>query len=214
MSAEGRDHQFVLLAQLIRTQGRHGELIANILTDFPERFAERKRVWLLPPHAKAEAREAEIERHWLHKNRIVLKFEGVDSISDATPLAGWRVAILREQRAPLADDAVYVADLVGCHLIDEADGSVDLGPVLDVERGGGDALDMLVLKRGKEELLIPFAKAYLVSLDLDARVLRMRLPAGLTAINQPMTEEERAAQRQMSEEDGEAGGRGEGNDAL
>jgi 16S rRNA processing protein RimM len=201
MPAEDRDHEFVVLAQLIRTQGRHGELIADILTDFPERFAERRRVWLLPPDAKAEPRAAEIERHWLHKNRIVLKFVAIDSISDATPFAGWRVAILREERALLADDAVYVADLVGCRLIDEADGAIDLGPVLDVERGAGGALDILVLQSGEEELLIPFAKAYLVSLDLDAKVLRMRLPAGLTAINAPMSQEERAAQRQMSQED-------------
>ena len=212
MPAEDRDNEFVLLAQLIRTQGRHGELIADILTDFPERFAERRHVWLLPPDAKAAPRAAEIERHWLHKNRIVLKFVGIDSISDAAPFAGWRVAILREERALLADDAVYVADLVGCRLIDEAGGAVDLGPVLDVERGAGGALDMLVLKSGQEELLIPFAKAYMVSLDLEARVLRMRLPAGLTAINAPMSEEERAAQRQMSEE-GE-GRDGDDDDAL
>lgn len=205
MSAEDRDRAFVVLAHLIRTQGRHGELIADILTDFPERFVERRRVWLLPPDAKDAPREAEIERHWLHKGRvvgrIVLKFAGIDSIADATPFAGWRVAIPREERAPLPEDAVYVADLVGCHLIDEANGAIDLGPVLDVERGTGGALDMLVLKSGKDELLIPFAKAYVVSLDLDARVLRMRLPAGLTAINAPMTEEERAAQQQVSEKD-------------
>jgi 16S rRNA processing protein RimM len=207
MSAEDRDREFVLLAHLIRTQGRQGELLADILTDFPERFAERKRVWLLPPDAKGAPREAEIERHWLHKGRVVLKFVGVDSISDATPFARWQVAIPREERAPLADDAVYVADLIGCHLIDETDGTVDLGPVLDVERGTGDSLDMLVLKSGKDELLIPFAKAYLVSLDLDARVLRMRLPAGLTTINAPMTEEERAAQQQASQKD-------EADDAL
>jgi hypothetical protein len=67
---------------------------------------------------------------------------------------------------------------------------------------------MLVLKSGEEELLIPFAKAYMVSLDLEARVLRMRLPAGLTAINAPMTEEERAAQRRMSKEGEGRDGRG------
>lgn len=201
MSGEDRDHEFVELAQLIRTQGRHGELIADILTDFPERFTERRRVWLLPPDAQAAPREAEIERHWLHKDRIVLKFAGIDSISDATPFAGWRVAIPRNERAPLADDAVYVADLVGCHLIDEANGGIDLGPVLDVERGASGALDMLVLKTGEEELLVPFAKAYLIALDLNARVLRMRLPAGLTAINSPMTEEERKAQQQVSQKD-------------
>ncbi|MDQ1450159.1 MAG: rRNA processing protein RimM [Acidobacteriaceae bacterium] len=202
MSAEDRDREFVLLAHLIRTQGRHGELIADILTDFPERFAERRNVWLLPPAAKGAPREAELERHWLHKRRVVLKFVGVDSISDATLLSGWQVAIPREQRAWLSDDAVYVADLIGCHLIDETGGAVDLGPVLDVERGAGNAPDMLVLKSGEDELLIPFAKAYLVSLDLDARVLRMRLPAGLTTINAPITEEERAAQQQASEDDG------------
>ena len=94
MSAVDRDREFVLLAHLIRTQGRHGELIADILTDYPERFADRRHVWLLPPDAKGAAREAKIERHWLHKGRVVLKFVGVDSISDAAVLSGSRVAIL------------------------------------------------------------------------------------------------------------------------
>jgi len=57
MSAEDRDRDFVLLARLVRTQGRHGELIADILTDFPDRFSERVNVWLLPPDAKAAPRE-------------------------------------------------------------------------------------------------------------------------------------------------------------
>jgi 16S rRNA processing protein RimM len=206
MSAEDRDRDFVLLARLVRTQGRHGELIAEILTDFPERFAERPHVWLLPPDEKAVRREAEVERHWPHKGRIVLKFAGIDSISGATALSGWHVAIPREQRVPLAGDSVYVADLIGCHVIDETDGAVDLGPVLSVERGSGDAPDLLVVQHGDDELLIPFVKTFIAQIDLSARVLRMRLPAGLTAINAPLTDEERAAQRQMSEE--------EGNDAL
>jgi 16S rRNA processing protein RimM len=203
MSAEDRDRDFVLLARLIRTQGRHGELIAEILTDFPERFSERRHVWLLPPDAKAAPREAEIERHWPHKGRIVLKFVGIDSISSATALSGWHVAILREQRIPLADDAVYVADLIGCHVIDETDGAVDLGPVLGVERGSGGATDLLVVQHGGDELLIPFAKRFIAQINLSEQVLRMRLPAGLTAINAPLTDEERAAQRQVSEEEGD-----------
>jgi 16S rRNA processing protein RimM len=204
MSLEDRERDFVLLAHLIRTQGRHGELIADILTDFPDRFKERTHVWLLPPDGSAAPREAEIERHWLHKGRVVLKFAGVDSISDAALLAGYQVAIPTEQRAPLAEDAVYVSDLVGCHLIDEANSCADLGPVLDVARGTDGALDMLVLNRGNEELLIPFAKAYMVQIDLEKRVLRMRLPAGLTTINSPLSAEERAEQHETSEED-EAG---------
>jgi hypothetical protein len=75
-----------------------------------------------------------------------------------------------------------------------------------VERGSGGAPDLLVVQHGDDELLIPFVKTFIAQINLSARVLRMRLPAGLTAINAPLTDEERAAQRQMSEE--------EGNDAL
>jgi 16S rRNA processing protein RimM len=207
MSAEDRDRDFVLLARLIRTQGRHGELIAEVLTDFPERFSQRPLVWLLPPDAKAAPRQATIERHWPHKGRIVLKFADIHSISDATALSGWQVAIPADQRAPLADDAVYVADLIGCHVIDEADGIIDLGPVLAVERGAGGSPDLLVVQHQGNELLIPFVKAFILQSNLAAKVLRMRLPAGLTAINAPLSDEERAAQQRTNDED-------KGNDAL
>ncbi|HEX6772615.1 MAG TPA: ribosome maturation factor RimM [Acidobacteriaceae bacterium] len=197
---------FAVVAHLVRTQGRHGELIADILTDFPERFSERSRVWLLPPASAETPREFALERHWLHKGRVVLKFAGVDSIAEAEAYRGWDVAIPREERVSLADDSVYISDLIGCRLIDEANGDADLGPVLDVMRGEGGATDLLVLKKCEEELLIPFAKAYLVEVDLRARVLRMHLPAGLTEIDAPMTEQE-CAGRQQSEGD-------EGSDAL
>lgn len=204
MNSEDRDRDFVLLARLLRPQGRHGELIAEILTDFPERFAERTHVWLLPPQEAAAPREADLERHWSHKGRIVLKFAGIDSINDAAAYKGWHVAIPRQERAPLEEDAVYIADLVGCRVYDETT-AADLGPVLEVARGEGGAPDMLVLEQpGKQrgdELLIPFAKAFLVTVDLGARRLRMRLPAGLTEIDAPLTEEERAAQQRAGEEE-------------
>ena len=97
---------WVWLARIRRTQGRKGEVFADILTDFPEKFAERKRLWLLrgtaPPAGTprpaavldadqaddAAAREVELVAHWQHKGGIVLHFAGVDSISDAEKLAG------------------------------------------------------------------------------------------------------------------------------
>lgn len=200
MTPEDRDHDFVLLARLIRPQGRHGELLADVLTDFPERFAERTHVWLLPAQGEALPREADLERHWPHKGRIVLKFAGVDSINDAEPYKGWHVAIPRQQRAQLDGDAVYIGDLVGCRVYNETTAS-DLGPLLDVARGEGGAPDMLVLEQHGEELLIPFVKAFLVGIDLEARLLRMRLPPGLTEINAPLSEEERAAQQHTREEE-------------
>jgi 16S rRNA processing protein RimM len=49
----------------------------------------------------------------------------------------------------------------------------------------------LVVRRGNEELLIPFVAEYVVRVDLENRRLEMRLPEGLLEINAPMTEEEK-----------------------
>ena len=129
-----------------------------------------------------------LERHWQHKGRVVLKFGGVDSINDAEALRGLLVAIPASERAPLADDSVYVSDLIGSEVVDLTAAPVPVGKVTDVDREAG----LLVVQppRG-QEILIPFAKAYLVKIDTAAKRIEMRLPAGLLEINAPITEEER-----------------------
>lgn len=175
---------WVLVAHLVRPQGRDGELIADILTDFPERFAERRHLFLLSQDGKS-SRPIELEEHWLHKGRVVLKFAGIDSISDAESLRGFDVAIPRGQRTPLEDDAVYIDDLVGCHIIDTGPANAgDIGTIISVDRETtSTALLILRAARNKEDILIPFAKAYLRKVDLDQKRIEMSLPEGLLTIN-------------------------------
>ena len=40
--------QWIVLAQILRPQGRKGEVLADLFTDFPERFDEHPGVWLAP----------------------------------------------------------------------------------------------------------------------------------------------------------------------
>jgi 16S rRNA processing protein RimM len=189
---------WAVLAHLVRPQGRHGEILADILTDFPERFAERKRLFLVPPETgigsaaqKHPPREITLEHHWLHKGRIVFKFAGIDSINDAETLRDLDVAIPLEERAPLTDGSVYISDLIGCEVVDIASGAQKvIGRVMDVDREGSL---LEVEGADRTELLIPFAQAYLMKIDLDAKRLEMRLPPGLLDINAPLSEEERAA---------------------
>ncbi|MGB6191597.1 MAG: 16S rRNA processing protein RimM, partial [Terracidiphilus sp.] len=69
--------QWAWLARIRRTQGRKGEVFADILTDFPEKFAERRRLWLLPQAADAASpHEVELVAHWPHKGGMVLHFAG------------------------------------------------------------------------------------------------------------------------------------------
>lgn len=197
---------WVWLARVKRTQGRKGEVFAEILTDFPEKFAERKRLWLLPKVLAASgsvsavdihgpAREVELQHHWLHKGGVVLHFAGVDSISVAEELAGCIVAIPRTERTPLDEGDFYVGDLIGCALVDVAgEAPVIVGEIEDVDRSAGPVA-MLVVKpaskhvgeptsqRTSDEILIPFAKDYLRRVDLEAKRVEMALPEGLVGLN-------------------------------
>src|SRR5579862_9835185 len=105
MTAEQADDQkgaqaWVWLARIRRVQGRKGEVLADLLTDFPEKFSERKRVWLLNAAETAgeAAREVALENSWLHKGDVVLHFGGVDSINEAEKLRGLVVAVPRAER--------------------------------------------------------------------------------------------------------------------
>jgi 16S rRNA processing protein RimM len=169
-----------------------GELLCELLTDFPERFAERSRLFLRAA-AAAQPREVRLERHWLHKGRLVLKLQGIDSIEAAELLRGHDVVIPRAERAPLDEDSVYIGDLVGCLLHDRTTGT-DAGEIIDVDRESSNTALIVVRRPGeREELLIPFAKAYQPHIDLEGRRMEMSLPAGLLALNDPLTPEERLA---------------------
>jgi 16S rRNA processing protein RimM len=184
------------LARIRRYQGRKGEVFADLLTDFPEKFAERKQLWLLSgtssgagggaPAATTHApREVELIAHWPHKGGVVLHFAGIDSITAAETLKGMIVAIPRTERAALDEDEVYVGDLIGCTLIDVAGAEpVTVGPIEEVDRSSGPVA-LLVVQGAAGEVLVPFAKSYLRKIDLKAKRVEMALPEGLVELNAP-----------------------------
>jgi 16S rRNA processing protein RimM len=176
---------WVLLAHIVRPQGRHGEVLADIFTDFPEHFAQRKRLLLRPPaQGLADAmREVKVVSHWLHKGRVVLKFAQVDSMAEAENLRGFDLVIPREERMPLTGDAVYVSDLLGVRVIDVSrGGSTDAGEITDVEPEGPGPAMLVIRTLAGDELLIPFVRAYLRKMDIEGKRLEMDLPEGLLAV--------------------------------
>jgi 16S rRNA processing protein RimM len=118
----------------------------------------------------------EVENTWMHGDHLILKFNGVDTISEAEKLAGADVAIPFEQRAELAEEEVYQSDLIGCEVVD-ATGRL-LGIVEDFEETGGTPL----LRVG-ENLLIPFAKSICTKIDLEHKQITVNPPDGLLDLN-------------------------------
>jgi 16S rRNA processing protein RimM len=179
-----QNDQWVWLALIRRPQGRKGEVFADLLTDFPEKFAERRQLWLLAQGAAAP-RKVELAAYWLHKGGVVLHFNGVDSISAAETLTGLIVAIPLAERAALGEDEVYTADLIGCALVDVAGaGPVVVGEIEKVDQTSGPVA-LLVVKGAAGEVLIPYAKSYLRSIDLAGKRVEMALPEGLADLNVP-----------------------------
>ncbi|MCU1322748.1 MAG: rRNA processing protein RimM [Acidobacteriaceae bacterium] len=190
------DSKWVVLAELLRPQGRKGELLAELYTDFPERFKHNRRVYL----AKADfdgtpeqAREAEVTSYWLplgkNQGRVVLQFVGIDSITAAEGIAGLEVIVPREERLLLEDESNYISDLIGCIVYD---GETPVGSINDVQfttspdglRRLEEIAPMLVVSSADgEELLIPFAKDFLVTIDAAAKRVEMALPVGLLDVN-------------------------------
>ncbi len=201
----GISSEWVLVAKLLRPQGRKGEVLADLLTDFPERFATHPEVWLAPagfvesqrghnPNGSEVLERAEVSAYWLpvgrNAGRIVLHLAGFSTINQAETLAGFEVVIRASERLPLEDGAVYISELVGAAVYD---GNTRIGVVEDVEFAttpdGGRRLEeaaplLNVRSASGEEILIPFVSAYLNEMDLAGGAIRMTLPEGLVGVNQ------------------------------
>jgi 16S rRNA processing protein RimM len=181
---------FITLARVVKTQGRRGEVAGEIYSDVPGRFALGMRLLALPREPNKIRRELEVQDFWPHKGLLVFKFAGVDSISEAETLVGCELQVPQSQRSELQAGWNYVSDLVGCSVLDRGR---DIGRIEDVEFGAGEA-PLLMVRDGARLVEIPFAEAYLDSVDLERRQVRMNLPEGLLEVNAPLTAEEKREQ--------------------
>ena len=187
---------FVALARLLRPQGRRGELLADLLTDFPEQLSSPAGVYLVAANAvapPASATRTLVESQWLptgkNAGRIVVKLAGCDSIDDAERLAHMQLMVPATERPALDADTFYVSDLIGSTLYND---ETPVGEVVDVEFATTpdgktrlpDAAPLLCVRLSgdtaeTEPTLIPFVRAQLISVDTAAHRIVTRIPPGL-----------------------------------
>jgi len=173
--------QFLAIARILRPQGRKGEVAAEILTDFPERFQQLHVAFLeIPGQAP---KPVSLESSWPHKGQIILKFSGIDSIESASCLRGLQVFIPWDERAPLPPHHYYLCELQGCRVVWERRGQ-EIGTVVEVEPTGG--VDVLHVRRpdGKSEVLIPLAQEICTRIDLAAKIIVIDPPEELLELNE------------------------------
>lgn len=200
LAEQSRDEAWLAIARVLRPRGRRGEVVAEVLTDFPERFATVKQAFL-EDHT-AGPQPVEIAETWWHEGRLILRFAGVDSISQAEGLRGRLLLIPQRERVALGQDQYYVWELVGCAVVSRGSGAT-LGQVTGVEPTGGVEL-LRVQPCGSElarsdELLIPFAQEICPEIDVGARRIVIDPPEGLLDLNEERPRSVRSSELNSSE---------------
>src|SRR5260370_39269011 len=161
MAAPDPSGEWITLAVVIKTQGRRGEVAVELHTDVPNRFRQDMRLWVLAKDG--QRREVTVEDLWPHKSLLVLKFQGIETLSDAELLVCAELQLPRSVRAELEPGWTYLSDLIGCTVFD---GEREIGEIEDVQFGAGEG-PLLVVKRGtKSPSQVPFPRADLCKLHL------------------------------------------------
>jgi 16S rRNA processing protein RimM len=165
--------ELVAIAKITRTRGLRGELVAEILTDFPERFERLGRVFIVA--ANGEKHEQVVEKFWFQKGRIILKFKAIDTIEQAETLRDTEVCVPEAEAVNLEEDEFFDWELEKC-AVETLEGA-RIGTVKELLRTGGT--EVLIVQGETKEYLIPFAESICVEVDVENKLIKVDPPEGL-----------------------------------
>ena len=164
----------VAVAKIVRPRGLRGESVAEVLTDFPERFEDLENVTAVLPGG--ERRDLKLENAWFQKERVVLKFQGLDTVEDAEGLREAEICISESEAVKLEEGEFFDWQLEGCEVVTVE--SEPIGKVREVLRTGGTEVLVIDTADGRE-VLIPFAESICTEVDLEGNRITVDPPEGL-----------------------------------
>jgi 16S rRNA processing protein RimM len=166
--------ELVAIARTLRTRGLRGELVAVVLTDFPERFDGLKDVVAVLP--SGERRSLKLANTWFQKDRIVLGFEGVTSVEKAEELRDADICVAEDDAVELEEGEFFDWQLEGCKAVSVT--GDEIGIVRELMRTGAAEILVVVDEAGKE-ILIPFAESICIEVDIEGKKIVVDPPEGL-----------------------------------
>lgn len=167
------DPEWLIVGKVGKPHGVHGDVLVDIITDFPERLVDGVRFGLGSEDGPSEYHEAFRVRY--HRGRWLLSVTG---LRDRDAIESWRgrYLFLPEQSLDeLPEGYYYEHHLVGLECV-SPDGT-SLGVVMGVDPG--PAQTRLVVRRDRRDFLVPYVPEIVREVDLDARRLVLDAPAGL-----------------------------------
>ena len=163
----------VAIAKIIKPRGLRGEVVADILTDFPERFDRLDDAIVLFPDGTRK--DLKIDNAFFQKDRVVLTLSGVDSPEAAETFRNAEICVRETEAAQLDEGEFFDWQLEGCDVV--TSNGDRLGTVREVMRTGGT--EVLVVDGPEKEYLIPFAESICTEVDIDKKTIVVDPPEGL-----------------------------------
>lgn len=165
--------ELVVIARAVKPRGLKGEIVAELLTDFPERFEDVEELVLVSP--RGERTTKRLEDYWFQNDRVVLKIADYDDVETVKELVGFEFAVPESERVQLPADHYYDWELEGCTV---KVGSENIGQVSSVLKTGGAEILVVNDEHGKERL-IPLADSIVVKVDAANKIIVVDPPEGL-----------------------------------
>lgn len=163
----------VVIGQILKPHGLKGEVVVEVLTDFPERFSEGLNLRL--SGGVREAGEVRIVAVRPHQGRLLITFEGISDSSAAESLRGAELSVSAADIAPRPPGFVYHWEIEGAAVVDAK--GLPLGRVTELADAAGRPLLVVETARGPRD--VPFASPIVVSVDVAARRIVLDPPPGL-----------------------------------
>lgn len=163
-------NQYLEVGKVTNVHGLMGEVKVQPWADSPEFLCQFKTLYLDEAHFPMNVQRARV-----HKNMVIIKFEGPTDVPSALSL---RNAILYIDRSDvdLPEGAFFLADIYGLEVRDAATGEV-LGKIADVLTL--PANNVYVVKGGARELMIPAVPQFIAETNVEGGYLRVNLMEGL-----------------------------------
>jgi 16S rRNA processing protein RimM len=162
---------FLVVGKVRRPHGVHGEVVAEIYTDFPEKLSPKRAIYVGEKHVRLV-----IASQRQHNEGLLLGFEDVTTPEQAGRYRNQILSIAASDASELPEGTFYFHELIDLEVIDEAGNH--LGRLTEILETGANDVYVVTHSNGRE-LLLPAIPEVIVKVDLDAKTIKVRLLTGL-----------------------------------
>ena len=163
------------VGKIVNTHSLKGEVKVISSTDFEEQRFE-KGTELLITRGNQVVKEVTVESYRTHKNNLLVKFVGIDSIEEAEKLKNLQIKIDSENIGELEENEYYFHEIIGCEVFDENGKS--LGEISEILTPGANDVWVIKSQNGKE-ILIPYIGDVVKKIDVENKKIDIEVMEGL-----------------------------------